>query len=81
MFMPGKMINHTSLVGAFDKYYDIDELQLVTFNKHGTQKHLNKGHCRERTDRRIKKTLRNLQWRTKQDNTKGWSDQNHFTTV
>ena len=49
MFMSGKMINHTSLVDAFDKYYNTDELRLVAFIKHGTQKHLNKGHYQEKT--------------------------------
>ena len=87
MFMPGKMINHTALVGAFDKYYDTDELRLVGFNKDNNQKHLRKGHCQERTDRGMKNPLEiyggepNKTEPIYVTHTKGWSDQNHFTTV
>ena len=87
MFMPGKIINHTALVGAFDKYYNTDELLLVGFNKDGNQKHLQKGHCQERTDRGMKNPLEIYSGEPNKTepiyvtHTKGWSDQNHFTTV
>jgi len=96
MFVPGKVIEHTALVDAFDKYYDDNTLRLVGFGQHPNRKHFNKGNCENRTKLGMENPLKfldtggisignNTTNSTSEaiylTHTKAWSDNNHFTTV
>ena len=91
MFVPGKVIEHTALVDAFDKYYDNNTVRLVGFGQYPNMKYVRKGICKSRTKLGMENPLKIFD--SSIDNTtstseaiylthtKKWSDNNHFTTV
>ena len=91
MFVPGKEINHTALVDAFDKYYNNNTIRLVGFGQFPNSKHLRKGTCQERAELGMENPLKifdgGIDTTTNSSNSiylshaKMWSDNNHFTTV
>lgn len=91
MFVPGKVINHPALVGAFDKYYENNTVRLVGFGQHPNMKNLRKGKCKKRTELGMENPLKifdggidtttNTSEAIYLTHTKMWSDNNHFTTV
>lgn len=91
MFVPGKVIEHTALVDAFDKYYDNNTVRLVGFGQHPNRKHMRKGNCEKRTILGMENPLKifdggidnttNTSKAVYLTHTRAWSDNNHFTTV
>lgn len=91
MFLPGKVIEHTALVDAFDKYFDNNTVCLVGFGQHVNRSHLRKGNCEKRTELEMENPLKifvggvdnttNTSKAIYLTHTRAWSDNNHFTTV
>eukprot|EP00957_Ditylum_brightwellii_P081255 6181120-Ditylum_brightwellii.AAC.1 len=90
IFMPGKIINHTAIVNAFNKYYEDEILQLVGFAKDANKEKISAGGgtCQNRTDLGLENPLKIYKGELNKTDTAiylshsgYWSDQNHFTTV
>ena len=91
MFVPGKVIEHTALVDAFDKYYDNNKVRLVGFGQHPNRKRLREGNCENRTILGMENPLKifdggidnttNTSKAVYLTHARAWSDNNHFTTV
>ena len=90
IFMPDKIINHTAIVNAFDKYYEDEIVRIVGFSKDPNTQKIRKGGntCQAREDLGLENPLKIYDGEGNKTDTAiylthsgYWTDQNHFTTV